>query len=244
MVEEVKGKEAEEPKQVQQTPTAEEQLKTLQSQFQALTSEKERLEGGYKGLQRTLDERTKEGKKAADLESRFYAMQDSIELLATAVSAKGGIENLEPDERKDILADLKKRRQEQELKRKQEESQRTQEEYIQKGAVIYAKAEEVFGDDVETLHYIRNCIRANDLDLAERKITKAEKKETPKVVETEEEKRAKMKREIMDELGLLEEHSALPSGRSQSFADIEGKYAKGEITTAEYRKAREKEGIF
>ena len=86
-----KGIEAELPEtkeQGKQTPTVEEQLKTLQSQVQALTTEKERLEGGYKGLQKTLSERDREMNKRADLDSRITGIQDTIELLAGAIPTK------------------------------------------------------------------------------------------------------------------------------------------------------------
>ena len=238
------GKEAGIPVKETQTPTAEEQLKTLQSQVQSLTTEKERLDSGYKGLQRTLEERNKESKKSADLDSRITAMQDSIELLATAMATQREVGDIDQSTRVDVVAELRKKRTEQENRRRQEDTERTNQEYAQKGAAIYAQAEEIFGDDIGELHDIRNLIRAGDYDLAERKIEKS-KKGTPK--ETDEQRIAKLVeervRQRLEESGLLEEHLATPSARSSNFVDIERKYATGEITTAEYTKAREKEGI-
>ena len=235
-----KGNEAEipEPQEIQ-TPTADEQLETLKSQVQALTSEKERLEGGYKGLQRTLEERNKESRKQADLENRITGLQDTIELLATAVSARGEIEQLEPDARQDVLAQLRKQRSEQEAKRKTEESQIAQREYAQKADAIFNRAKAIFGNDGDDIERVEELLIGGRLDRAEARVLKGEQgKEKP--LETEEQRVDKLANEkfqkLLKDKGLLEEHSGYPTASGGTPQEVMSLYIDGKIDAEEAKR--------
>tara|TARA_Y100000310_G_scaffold144390_1_gene143635 strand:+ start:11420 stop:12169 length:750 start_codon:yes stop_codon:yes gene_type:complete len=243
MVEEQQGTEAAIPVEGEvQTPTAEEQLKTLQDQVQALTSDKERLEGGYKGLQKTLSERDRESKKQADLENRIVNIQDTIELLATAVSSRGDVDNLEPSERQDILTQIRKKRDDTDTKRKQQETEEGQREYIQKADALYNRAKAAFANDDDAIEKVEDLLINGRLDRAEARVSKAEeKKEIPKKedMETEEQRVDKLAQakfnQLLEERGLLEEYSARPSA-SGSVQEAMVAYSEGRITSDEARK--------
>lgn len=101
-------------------------------------------------------------------------------------------------------------------KRKQTQSQAQIRSFTQKADTIYKKAEEAYGDDdVDNLHSIRTLIRAGDFDLAEKKIAKATKKGEPrKEAEPKDDTfvSEEAKRKWMEERGLLESDTNLPSG--------------------------------
>ena len=232
------------------TPTAEEQLKTLQSQVQALTTEKERLEGGYKGLQKTLSERDRDLRKQTDLESRIAGIQDTMELLAGAIQARGEIEETDFETREtkvkkgqDILGEMKKRRDADDAKRKQEENLRISQEYNQKADALYTRAKAVFGEGDETLERVEDLLIAGRLERAETRVSKAESAKGVKgnkTMETEEqriERRASERLQAeLEKRGLLEEFTSAPSGKMTSIAEATKLYKDGEITVEEARK--------
>ena len=240
----IKGTETEELKtpepEEQQAPDPTEQLKTLQAQIQSLTEERERLDRGYKGLQKTLSEKDRETKKQANLDSRINGLQDTIELLATAIASGGNAEEIEPSQRQDVLAELRKQRTTQEAKRKEEETKQTQQEYAQKADAIYERAKTAFANDDESLERVEDLLMNGRLDRAESRVVKAEGKSNPNKGETEEQRAEKLAQEkfnkYLEERGLLEEYSGLPSAGSGTSQDAMKQYIEGKITADEAKK--------
>ena len=253
MLQDTMGKEADisdtpKSEQKEQAPTAEEQLKSLQSKVQELTAEKERLDKGYKGLQQTLSAKDREIKKQTELESRIAGIQDTMELLATAIAEgkRGDTDNLgetpsQPG--RNILKELQAKKQEQETKRQQETEKQTQAEYTHKADALYARAQAIFGEDDENIEHIEDLLMSGRYERAEARIVKAERSKGMKgeqSVETEDKKierlvGERLKKELQDR-GLLEEHSGYPSAGSSNAIDAMNKYIKGEITAEEAQK--------
>lgn len=128
-------------------------------------------------------------------------------------------------------------------KRKEAQVKAKQEAYYRQADAVYKSAEEVFGDDVDTLHIIRTYIRAGDFDLAEKKIAKASKPTEPKGKEVEgtederfEKRLEEKKREWAEEHGLLTTETGGPSASSMSAQDAMAKYIAGEISAEEAKK--------
>lgn len=122
------------------------------------------------------------------------------------------------------------------------EAKRKEQDYFRKADAIYARAEKLYGDDVDTLHSIRNLIRAKDLDLAEKKIDKAEAKMTEEPTESKEpegtfEKRLEEeKRKWAEEEGLLTTETGGPSASSMSAQEAKKEYIAGNITDEEAKR--------
>jgi len=235
---------ATEPDEETATPTTEEQLKTLESQLGVLKSENERLQGGYKGLQKTLSERDRDLKKQADLDSRINGLQDTIELLATAIATGRATEDVDVDQKQDVIALLKRQRQEQETRRKQESEALTQQEYAQRADAVYAEAQELLkdSDDPEQLIEIRDFLIDGKIDRAQARINKFKGK-TPNMVgkrETEEQRierlaQERLRKELEDR-GLLEEISAIPSAALADSRKAMQEYISGAITAEQAEK--------
>ena len=127
-------------------------------------------------------------------------------------------------------------------KRKQAQSQVQVASFNRKADAVYKQAEEIYGeDDVDNLHSIRTLIRAGDFDLAEKKLARVPKKEEPKKEEKQEAKddtfvSDEAKRKWMEEHGMLESETGLPSASSMSRQDAMKKYIGGEITADEAQK--------
>lgn len=127
-------------------------------------------------------------------------------------------------------------------KRKQAQSQAQVATFNRKADAVYKRAEEAYGeDDVDNLHSIRTLIRAGDFDLAEKKLAKVTKKEPPKKEEKQEVAddtfvSEEAKRKWMEEHGLLESETGLPSASLGSKQEAMQKYISGEITSEEAQK--------
>ena len=232
-----------------QAPTPEEQLKALQTQVEILTLEKGESDKSYKGLQRVLTQKDNEFKKQGDIDSRINGLQDTLEILATAVATGKNAEDIDPEQRQDVVALLKKQRAEQETKRKQDESQRSQQDYATQADTVYAEAQELLkdSDDPEQLIEIKDFLIDGKIDRAKARLGKIKGKAPSQSKEPEEQRIERLAEEKsvakLKERGLLEEFPSQPSARSSSWAETERKYAEGEIDTMEYSKARAKEGI-
>lgn len=221
--------------------TAEEQLKTLMSEIETLKAENARLDGGYKGIQRTLSERDKELKKQADFDSRLNGLQDTIEILATAVATGGSIEDVDPSQRKDVLAELRKQREQQAAKRKVEQNQQEQQDYAQRADAVYSRAKEAFSDDDDALERVEELLMNGRIDRAEARVVKAEgQKGSTSKKETEEQKIERLTQEklnkVLEERGLLEEFSGSPSSGTNNSQKAMRDYIDGKITADEAKK--------
>ncbi len=233
-------KEATEEKQPEQTPK--ETVEALQAKLQTMEQELNKRNEDVRGLNKTLQQRAEEIKKRADLEGRIEGLQDTVELLATAIAFKREPDSLETGERQDILADLKKRKTEQEAKAKQKELAETQQEYAQKADALYTRAKAIFADDDDAIERIEDLLGNGRLERAEARVMKAEKsKETPKKSgETEEQRVERLAQEKfqkhLEEKGLLDTYSSAPSGTGGSSQEAMSQYIAGKITAEEATK--------
>lgn len=240
---EVETTQTPEPEGEPQAPTLEEQLKTLQAKIGVLTSEKERLDSGYKGLQRTLSEKDRDLKKQTDLDSRINGLQDTIELLATAVATGRSADDIDPEQRQDVVVLLKKQREEQESKRKEEQAKQTQQEYAQRADAVYNRAKEVFADDDDAMERIEDLLMNGRIERAEARVVKAEGVKSPSKVkgETEEQRIDRLVQERLQaelkERGLLEEHSGFPTASGGDKAVLSKLESGADLTPSEWKKA-------
>ena len=231
------------PEEENQPPTTEEQLKTLLSEIENLKAENTRLDGGYKGLQRTLSERDKELRKQADLDSRINGLQDTIEILATAVATGGSIEDVDPSQRKDVLVELRKQREQQEAKRKVEQSQTEQQAYAQRADAVFSEATELLkdSDDPESLIEIKDFLMDGKIERAEARLGKLKggKGSTSKK-ESEEQRIERLTQErlnkVLEERGLLEDFTNTPSSGTNNAHKAMQDYIDGKISADEAKK--------
>lgn len=223
-----------------QTPTPEEQMAAIRTE---LTDYKAKLESTEKGLRtahQTLTEKDKEIKRQANIETRLEELGERMELLATAWATSSGQSEDSLDtykeQKRDVLEDLRKVKQDQDKKRKEDQLKVEQEEYIRNCDAIHARAKEVFADNEDAIFQVRAYLRSGDLDLAESKIAKAEvSKKTPTEssearIERLAEEKARARWEKED---LLETDTGGPSASSVSAMDATEKYIKGQITAEE-----------
>jgi len=204
-----------------ETPTQVSELATLQAELEALKTQNQRLpelEKGFKSLQQTLTEKDKELKRRADLDSRIDGIQETIEVLATAMASRGDVEELDPEKRQDVLAELKKRRADQEAKAKQREITETQQEYAQKADSLFARAKIAFADDDEGIERVEDLLMSGRFERAEARVVKAEGKKVlakDGKVETEEQRIDRLAEEkhraYLEGKGLLDNYSSTPS---------------------------------
>ncbi len=234
------------------TPTAEDQLKSLQAEMTRLQvelQEKTKIADGYKGLQREINKKDAELKRASDLHSRLDNLEETQKIYAALMAEKLG-ENLEGDEtprKQDLLKKFDEVAAKQKQARIEIEARAKQEEYFRRADEVYREAETVYGDDVDSLANVRSLIRQGDFDLAEKKINKAKAK-TPvppvaqtQKVETEEERinrlvEERITQKIKDN-PLLKTETATAMGRVGSRDEIIARYVRGEATEDEYLRA-------
>lgn len=223
------------------TQQAQETVESLRSQLGQIQEQLKKREDDVRGLNRTLQQRAEEAKKQDNLRGEIAGIQDTIELLATAISAKGQLEDVEPSERQDIMAELRKRKEQQEAKRKELETQSAQQQYAQRADAVYSRAKSIYGDNDDAIERIEELLMNGRIDRAETRVAKAEqgKGDTAKV-ESEEQRidrlvNERLQKKLQEE-GLLESFTATPSGGGGSVADAMAKYAAGEITTEEAKK--------
>jgi len=218
MVEEEKEPEATlTEKQQEQTP--QETVESLQVKLKQMEQELNQRTDNVRSLNLTLQQRATELKRRADIESRIDSLQDTIEVLATAVASRGEIEELDPTKRQDILAELKKKRADADAKAKQKELTEVQTEYTQKADALYNRAKAIFADDDDAIEKVEDLLTNGRLERAEARVAKAEQKKVPSKegkMETEEQRIDKLAeeklRKHLEERGLLETYTTTPSG--------------------------------
>lgn len=224
--------------------TPAESLETYKSRLAQLEQELAQTKKGLSTAHQTLTEKDKALKRSSDLESKIVGIEDRIELLATAIATKTSIEDAETelpkDKRQDILGNLQRQKQEQDARRKADE-------YNRQADSIFNRAKAVFGDDDDAIERVENALRLGNLERAESRVAKAEtaKATTQETVskskESEEERIKKMAEErakaILKEKGILIDETGGPSAASTSLTEARAKYARGEISETEARKA-------
>jgi len=201
----------EETKQVNPVEAELQRLKAENQQFKELIGENP---DGYKGLQRKLNQVNDELKKKSASESRLDTLEQSQRILIAMLSERENINNLDeiPEGKKtDYLKQYDEVLKMQQLKLQQEEFAVKVRDYQQRTDAIGLAV------DSEDYMDIRDFVTAGKFDRAEAKLKKLEAHtvETKKT-ETPEEMEARLRKEIekkiLDERGLLESETGLPSG--------------------------------
>ncbi len=231
------------------TPTADEQLKSLQVKQAEFESQLKAKDESYKGLQREINKKDAELKRASDLHLRLDAQEETLKIWSALMAEKLG-ENPEGDEpprKQDLLKKFDEVAAKQKQVRVEADAKAKQEEYFRRADEVYKEAETVYGEDVDALASVRSLIRQGDFDLAEKKINKAKvKPAVPLVVqtqgvETEDERinrlvEERITQKIKDN-PLLKTETATAMGRVGSRNEIIARYARGEATEDEYLRA-------
>lgn len=230
-----------------EVPTPEQQVETLKAQLKD-------KEDSYKGLQTKYNKVYEDYKKQADWKAELEEIKANVafqteaqRLLAAMLAERGDIESEEvPAGRKqDLLKRYEAKEQELAVKKREAEAKSRQNAYNQQADALHNRAVAVFAEDEDALYQIRAYLRAGDLDLAEKKIAKAESKSKTSIpsgkTETEEERTNRLVEEKyqtkLKEAGLLKTDTATPSGRTKSEHDILARYASGDRSVeAEARK--------
>lgn len=232
------------PATTPQTPTAEEQLKTLQAQL----AEKERIlserEESYKGLQRRINEKDTELKKQAELRTEIDAINERLELLATAIASGTQAEEIEAQPEKGkpkITETLDQLRQRQAAKKQQQEALAKGEEYRSKVEALGLTAKD------KRYFAIRNAVRSGDFDEADFLISEVEEEKAkviqPKAPEPKKETDEEIFLRIARQKGLLKSEPVVPAGGGQDEWQVRKDYASGKIDAAERAKRLRAIGI-
>tara|TARA_Y100000310_G_C20632610_1_gene789443 strand:- start:808 stop:1560 length:753 start_codon:yes stop_codon:yes gene_type:complete len=229
-----------------QTTTAEEQVKTLRAELQEVTSEKERLEGGYKGLQRTISEKDRAMQSQSNSNSRISAMESNIQVITDMVADV--VDRADIDE-----GELpKKRRSDEYRERHQQTESETdtpnirEQEWTRVAVEADGLAKSV-GLDIASSPELSNAsymFRAWDeragLEEVKRVVAEKKSKGTEANTDNQQSFDDKVQEEVrkkMQEKGLVETEVPSPSAASASKLEATERYIRGEIT-AEQAKER------
>ena len=208
----------------EKTPTLEEQLVAAKAEKQTLEERATTAEKGLKTAHSRLTDKDKEIRGKNAVNTRIDGLEETIRILAGMQDEKLG--DLEEGKKTDYLGkfdDIVKR---QKAEREQSLIKAQQDEYSQKADAIFARAEEAFKDDEDSLFQVRTFLMNGADALAEKKVAKAEKTTDTKEkkVESEEERINKLVdeklRQKMEEKGMLESETGGPSGASPNDEQI------------------------
>ena len=237
-----------EKKETETTPTVEEQLATIQKEKADLETQLEEKSKGLKTAHAKLTQKDEELKRRGELESRLTSMEDSNKFLIgylSEIQGKTGddFEDAKAKRSPDLLRRFQSIQAESEKKRSVEIQRQ---ESLSKINSIKERVEALgIPEDSEDYWEIEDFATRGKYDRAEARIKKLEaaktKVEAPK--ETEEQIKERLEREILEKHGLLKPEGAKPSAASLSFKKTEKEYSEGNITYAEYAKARQAAGL-
>lgn len=231
---EVPIKEPEEPKASQST-----------EELEQLKAEKIRLEEGYKGLQRKLNQVNTELSKRSASEARLDTLEQTQRILVGMLQERENI-NVDdiPEKQKvdylkkfdDVIAEQKRKVQQEEYTAKvRDYQQRTDALKLDENSEEYLDIKELV---------LEGKFQRADIKLAK---MEAKVKENP-VKEDKAEPRKETDDEIFERIarqkGLLKTDTAVPAGKVSSFEDAEERFSRGEISMKEYSEARNKAGIY
>jgi chromosome segregation ATPase len=253
--------EGQQPPVVNAPVASTESIEDLKARVQSLTQEKERLESGYKGLQRTHEKTQEELRRVSDLRSEIASVKDTLKIHATILAEQGtATEDETPEQRQQRLKKY------QDLERDLDAKQKA-EAYRKQADEVWA-ATQKFGtiEDNDDVLSIYEHLSSGRLDVAQARLKRLEKKQATPVVAPVEEKNQVAevkpetpKKKVWDEMseeeqdkivhdrmvakGLLQAEPGHPAGATSDFARTEQDYADGKISTTEYRKALTARGL-
>jgi len=236
-----------EKKETEGTPTVEEQLATIQKEKADLEIQLEEKSKGLKTAHAKLTQKDDELKRRSELEGRLTSMEESNKFLIGYLSETQGKTGDDFEEAKakrspDLLKRFQTIQAESEKKRTVEIQRQ---ENISKINSIKERVEALgIPEDSEDYWEIEDFATRGKYDRAEARIKKLEAAKTPEPPkETEEQIKERLEREILEKHGLLKPEGAKPSAASLSFKKTEKEYSEGNITYAEYAKARQAAGL-
>lgn len=209
-------------------PTIEDKLEQAVKQAEEAAARADKAEKSVQGLRGSLQEKENKLREQAGSNTRMDGIEQRMEIIALALDKGLSVGEIDGEKLnlKQEFAELKAK---QDKVRDDDRNKTAYDEYVQKGNAIYTEAEELFGDDIDKLHDIRNLIRANDLDLAEKKIAKARGTSEPKKetnVPTVEEQVTERLRQEMEKRGLLRSDNGAPAGETTNDDKIKENYRK------------------
>ncbi len=219
-----------------QSPTAEEQVKSLQAQLDTVKQEKERFEKGYKGLQNTVNKTTEELKRQSDLRTDIEGLKETQKILAamlqeTKAVPEENLENIPQGKRQDYLQKFEEAQKRIETKKQVEQAQAKGEEYRQRVESLGLTNKD------KTYFQIRNAVREGDFEYADHLITEVEKEKNvaePQKVEPKKETDEEVYLRVARSKGLLKTEPILPSGGNRTIDQIRSDYIAGKMTDAKY----------
>jgi len=237
VIEQKQGQVTPEPEQPKvETPTPEEQLKTLETELNRYKSLAEEKEKGFKTLQERLSEEQGKLRKQAGVEERIQDLSDQMKILAAYVATSAGASEEEltgiPQEKRETLL----QKFDQLEKERKEKIEKTQ---LAETVAAYQKRTEDLGlsqddEDYWEIHDLVTEGKFQRADVRLKKLGQARSKptETPKSEDTDAlvEERA---RKLLEERGLLIAETGGPSASASSVVEARARYARGEITEAE-----------
>jgi len=204
------------------TPTAEQQLETLQAQIKAETEAREKAERSIQGLRGSLEEKDRELKKRAAIDARLDGFEETQRILAAMVNERISSGEIGDEEKSDYLKQFDEITKRQKAEREQSQLRSQQEEYGVKARTLHARAVKAYGDNDAAILRVERLLDTGSITEAEEKVTQAEVKLAPKgeeIVETEEEKKVKWIKEgerlAMERTGQLVSETGGPSGAAK-----------------------------
>lgn len=226
------------------SPTAEEQLKSLQAQLVERDKILAQKEEAYKGLQRTVNKSNEELRKQADLRHEIDSVKDHIKILAAAYSEKQvveeNIDNIPQGKKQDLLGKFEELQKKQEFKRQQEALLAQAREFQSRTEALGLK--EVDESYVE----IQELVESGRFKTADIRLKKLEAAKVPDKKEVPQDDEARINKlveerlqKLMQEKGLLKTDTAVPSGRAKSREDIIKAYGDNDpsVTEQDFLKA-------
>ena len=223
----------------EQTPIPEETVETLKSQMAKMTDELAQAKKGLSTAHQTISQRDAELKRKADIESEIVGIREEMQLLATAIVTKQSEDSDAP--KPDILASLRARQAEQDVKRKTAEATAQLEGYRKRvEAVGLTEADEEYWsiyDEARTL----DPVKLKKLDIRLAKLEKEKQKvSTP---QNDEDKKKEFDllieegvRKEMERRGLLKDETSSPAKGKGTPQEAMLQYAQGKISAEEAKK--------
>ena len=223
----------------EQTTIPEESVETLKSQLTKLTDELAQAKKGLSTAHQTISQRDAELKRKADIESDIVGIREEMQLLATAIVTKQSEDSDAP--KPDILASLRARQAEQDVKRKTTEAAALLESYRKRveAAGLTEDDEDYWSiyDEARTL----DPVKLKKVDIRLLKLEKEKQKvATP---QNDEDKKKELDRLIdegvrkeMERRGLLKDETSTPSKGRGTPQEAMLQYAQGKISAEEAKK--------
>ena len=231
-----------------ETPTNEDQLKTLQAELEQAKKLAEEKDKGLRTAHQTLTQKDREIKNLSDFNQKIDGIENKIKILAAATATgmrvdENELDSMSPQAQKSLLSEFDRLDAETKAKAEQARKEAEESEYRTKADSLWQEAQSLSFDE-DTLDKIEDALTWGKLERAERLISR--KKETPKetkVEESVEEKAERLAQEkfnkLLEEKGLLETDTAISSGRTATEEDIIARAASGDasVSREELRKA-------